>query len=62
MRVNCICPGVIKTELSRALWEDEKTAKTYLAKKALGRIGEVDELVGAASTSPRNTGTRASGA
>ena len=48
VRVNCICPGVIRTELSRALWEDEKTAKKYLARKALGRIGEVDELVGAA--------------
>jgi NAD(P)-dependent dehydrogenase (short-subunit alcohol dehydrogenase family) len=48
VRVNCICPGVIRTELSRALWEDEKTAKKYLARKALGRIGEVDEVVGAA--------------
>ena len=48
VRVNCICPGVIRTELSRALWEDEKAAKRYLARKALGRIGEVDELVGAA--------------
>ena len=48
VRVNCICPGVIRTQLSRALWDDEKTAKVYLARKALGRIGEVDELVGAA--------------
>jgi len=48
VRVNCICPGVIKTQLSRALWEDDKSAKRYLARKALGRIGEVDELVGAA--------------
>ncbi|MEC9242395.1 MAG: glucose 1-dehydrogenase [Gemmatimonadota bacterium] len=46
--VNCICPGVIRTQLSRALWEDEKAAKKYLARKALGRIGEVDEVVGAA--------------
>ena len=48
VRVNCICPGVIRTQLSRALWEDEKAAKKYLARKALGRIGEVDEVVGAA--------------
>ncbi len=48
VRVNCICPGVIRTQLSRALWEDEETAKVYLARKALGRVGEVDELVGAA--------------
>ena len=48
VRVNCICPGVIRTQLSKALWEDEKAAKRYLAQKALGRIGEVDEVVGAA--------------
>jgi NAD(P)-dependent dehydrogenase (short-subunit alcohol dehydrogenase family) len=48
VRVNCICPGVIRTELSRALWENEKAAASYLARKALGRIGEVDEVVGAA--------------
>ena len=48
VRVNCICPGVIRTQLSKALWEDEKAAKKYLARKALGRIGEVDEVVGAA--------------
>ncbi len=48
VRVNCICPGVIRTQLSRALWEDEETAKVYLARKALGRVGEADELIGAA--------------
>ncbi len=48
VRVNCICPGVIRTQLSKALWEDEETSKVYLARKALGRVGEVDELIGAA--------------
>jgi NAD(P)-dependent dehydrogenase (short-subunit alcohol dehydrogenase family) len=48
VRVNCICPGVIRTELSRALWDNEEMSKAYLARKALGRVGEVDELVGAA--------------
>ena len=48
VRVNCICPGVIRTQLSRALWDDEKTAKAWIGRKALGRIGEVDELIGAA--------------
>jgi NAD(P)-dependent dehydrogenase (short-subunit alcohol dehydrogenase family) len=48
VRVNCICPGVIRTKLSAALWEEEKAAKEFLARKALGRFGEVDELVGAA--------------
>ncbi len=48
VRVNCICPGVIRTQLSKALWEDEETAKIYLARKALGRVGEADEIIGAA--------------
>ncbi len=48
VRVNCICPGVIRTQLSRALWDDEKTAKAWISRKALGRVGEVEELIGAA--------------
>lgn len=48
VRVNCICPGVIRTQLSKALWDDEETADAFLARKALGRFGEVDELTGAA--------------
>ncbi len=48
VRVNCICPGVIRTRLSEALWKDEEAEKRFVAAKALGRIGEVDEVVGAA--------------
>ena len=48
VRVNCICPGVIRTQLSRTLWDDEKTAKAWISRKALGRVGEVEELIGAA--------------
>jgi NAD(P)-dependent dehydrogenase (short-subunit alcohol dehydrogenase family) len=48
VRVNCICPGVIKTRLSEALWADPEVEKAVAAKKALGRVGTTDELVGAA--------------
>ena len=48
VRVNCICPGVIKTQLSEALWKDAERERAFAAQKALGRIGEVEELVGAA--------------
>jgi len=47
VRVNCICPGVIKTHLSQALWDDEQKVKAFAAQKALGRIGTTDELAGA---------------
>jgi dehydrogenase/reductase SDR family protein 4 len=48
VRVNCICPGVIKTHLSEALWKDEQRLKAFVANKALGRVGETEEIVGAA--------------
>ncbi len=48
IRVNCICPGVIKTKLSEGLWADPKAEKMSTSMKALGRVGETDEVVGAA--------------
>ncbi len=48
IRVNCICPGVIKTKLSEALWKDPRAEKMSTSLKALGRVGETDELIGAA--------------
>ena len=48
VRVNCICPGLIKTQLSEALWSDRDLEKSITDQKALGRIGTVEELVGAA--------------
>ena len=48
IRANCICPGLIKTQLSQALWQNEELEKSLTSMKALGRIGTTDELVGAA--------------
>jgi len=48
VRVNCICPGVIKTKLSEALWADPKAEKQAAGMKALGRVGTTDEIIGAA--------------
>ncbi|MCA9230380.1 MAG: glucose 1-dehydrogenase [Planctomycetales bacterium] len=48
IRVNAICPGLIKTRLSEAIWADPKIEKIVTAQKALGRIGDTDELTGAA--------------
>ena len=48
IRVNCICPGVIKTKLSEALWKDAATEMRFAKLKAVGRVGTTDELVGAA--------------
>ncbi len=47
VRVNCIAPGLIKTDFARALWEDEKLAERRNATTPLRRIGEPEEIAGA---------------
>jgi NAD(P)-dependent dehydrogenase (short-subunit alcohol dehydrogenase family) len=48
VRVNCIAPGLIRTDFARALWENPANLKTYNERTPLGRIGEPDEIAGAA--------------
>jgi NAD(P)-dependent dehydrogenase (short-subunit alcohol dehydrogenase family) len=48
VRVNCICPGVIRTQLAEALWKNEALYKEFVKTKSLGRIGETEEIVGGA--------------
>ena len=48
VRVNCIAPGLIKTDFARALWENPETLKSTTARTPLARIGEPDEIAGAA--------------
>jgi NAD(P)-dependent dehydrogenase (short-subunit alcohol dehydrogenase family) len=48
VRVNCIAPGLVRTDFARALWEDEKTYAKAVAQYPLRRIGEPDEIAGAA--------------
>ena len=48
IRVNCIAPGLIKTDFARALWEDPDILKRSTSTAPLKRIGEPDEIAGAA--------------
>ncbi len=48
IRVNCIAPGLIRTDFARALWENPETYAATVAKYPLRRIGEPDEIAGAA--------------
>ena len=48
VRVNCIAPGLIRTDFAKALWEDPEMLKERTATTPLGRIGEPDEIAGAA--------------
>ena len=48
VRVNCIAPGLIQTDFARALWEDPETLRRATAPTPLKRIGQPDEIAGAA--------------
>ena len=46
IRVNCIAPGLIKTDFAKALWDDPDTLKKSTARSPLLRIGIPDEIAG----------------
>lgn len=48
VRVNCIAPGLIKTDFAKALWDNPETLEKSTARSPLLRIGIPDEIAGAA--------------
>ena len=48
IQVNAIAPGVIKTRFSSALWQTPAIAQAVQDGTPLGRLGEVEDVVGAA--------------
>jgi NAD(P)-dependent dehydrogenase (short-subunit alcohol dehydrogenase family) len=48
IRVNCIAPGLIRTDFARALWENEERRKAREALTPLRRIGEPVDIGGIA--------------
>lgn len=45
IRVNAVCPGVIKTEMIQRVVEEHPPMKDYLANRApIGRMGEPNEI------------------
>jgi dehydrogenase/reductase SDR family member 4 len=48
IRANVICPGLIETKFSEALWNNEKILKHFLSQLPLGRVGQPDEIAGLA--------------
>lgn len=48
IRVNAIAPGFHKTDMSEPLWSDPVGSERVTRRTALGRWGDVDDLVGAA--------------
>ena len=48
VRVNCIAPGLVRTDFARALWENPDIYAATVRNYPLRRIGEPSELAGAA--------------
>jgi len=44
IRINCIAPGLVKTDFARALWENPKMRGHLEDMTPLGRIGEPDDI------------------
>ena len=44
VRVNCVAPGLVKTDFARALWEDEARLAVRTARTPLRRIALPDEI------------------
>jgi NAD(P)-dependent dehydrogenase (short-subunit alcohol dehydrogenase family) len=48
VRINAIAPGVVRTDFAKALWADPVAEAALRKATPLGRIGEPDEIAGAA--------------
>jgi NAD(P)-dependent dehydrogenase (short-subunit alcohol dehydrogenase family) len=48
VRVNCIAPGLVRTDFARALWENPEIYDQTVRRYPLRRIAEPDEIAGAA--------------
>lgn len=46
IRSNVVCPGLIKTKFSEALWSNEKLVANYTGVVPLKRVAEPDEMAG----------------
>lgn len=48
IRVNCIAPGLVRTDFAKALWENPALLQETEARTPLRRIGEPDDIAGVA--------------
>lgn len=48
VRVNCIAPGLIRTDFAKALWENPEAEERFKSSHPMRRMGESEDLAGAA--------------
>lgn len=61
IRANAICPGLIKTKFSAALWMNEKLLNKIEKTIPSGRMGQPEEMVGLACLLASDAGTYMTG-
>jgi NAD(P)-dependent dehydrogenase (short-subunit alcohol dehydrogenase family) len=61
IRANCLAPAIIRTDFARALWEDPVVYQNAVKNYPLGRIGEPEEVAGAAVYLASKAGSFTSG-
>ena len=61
IRVNVLCPGLVKTKLSQALWSNDSIAEHLQARIPLGRMAHPDEIAGIAVYLASEAGSYVSG-
>jgi NAD(P)-dependent dehydrogenase (short-subunit alcohol dehydrogenase family) len=47
VRVNCVCPGWIETEMTRGIMDNEAGRRRIEQQAALGRVGQPQEIANA---------------
>ncbi len=47
VRVNCVCPGWIETDMTRGIMENEASKRRLETQSALGRVGQPQEIANA---------------
>ncbi len=62
VRANAICPGLIKTRFSEALWSNEKVMKYMISQLPIPRVGTVEEIAGLALLLASDAGSYCTGA
>ena len=62
IRANVICPGLIKTKFSEALWTNDEVMNMMMKELPLRRIGEADEIAGLALFLAAEAGSYCTGA
>ena len=48
IRVNCLCPGYVETNLTESLLEDDEISSQLISLHPIGRLGKPEEIASAA--------------